>query len=280
MIEKFNEFSVYVKALCDKNAEEYWNENDTPAVYMAVSRKYHNNPKKEETYHFYSERANDLVQVEYEEDNEDGKVQPLDYVGRAKQLDAKKENITWDCVNPFHKILFVGDNLHFANDNLHTVMCTLRLSVDGSLSLGTLKPYSVTQKAAIGNVYDADSIFQMIKRWNYAHPLSCKEAEELGLSQCWKETNCNDACFLDNEKVPMEELDGTIEKYKIIEELRIELHKKYKYLSWQEIEDISKEVIELKIKGINVFQQLVYEAGIALMNQQRRKIELEKISNI
>ncbi len=260
LIYVLNKFVKYVKdEVLTVEIEKLYEKNILEGNFLAqirISKLYHNNDFKK-AYDFYSERADELVNVEIiNGETESKKVKwglenrgtIIAYSGRAKKMD-----VEYFCDSPHHKIVYV-DNVK--DEDMKCVKCPLELNVNGDIGIACYCSLKDAHKDALGNVSDGKCLSEMITQWNYRTPLTCDEACKLAEVKMYYETKrLEDISRILKKEVNFDDLENMVAKeevkYLYIENYRRLLHDKVPCLTSDEIEWISHFWLELETEKAN-----------------------------
>ena len=259
-----------------KIGEESFKDNKID-VKVRISTYFHENNHPEKAYEFYKEHMPNVTVTlqngakDFLLDGGKHATTQISYSGRAKKL-----KCNFYCDSFHHKIYYDEEGLQ--------VLCPLRMRYDGNISISAMCSMRSGKNNYIGNVFDGNTLREMITEWNYKTPLSCDEACELEHSKMEKELGRKYLLERDGEtsmtdKELEEILIGTKKKMEFLEYYRLKLHKEAPVLTPEEIEDISLELFDNITKNESLNFMKVIDIDNKVDNKIAKLIEKHKFDH-
>lgn len=226
IVEPLNRLYTYIN-------DNFYKSPSKIAVGLSVSDYFHDNEKtREAVYEYYKEHL--LCYVSYMSDGTepDRKYKGYIYSGRAKTF----KDIEVSRGNYNHKIAINGGG---------RIHCRMTLTLHGNFALSTQNSFQELDKPENIICHVSEILPQAIVLWNYKYPLNCKEAKY----RSYLESKLQYEQLTEEEK---EKLRDFIEYENEIEEYKKFLHREFKYLYPDDIEEIMHLVSLGPVKKTNI----------------------------
>ena len=243
----FNRLSQYIKSRFIESGYGDIKYRYTGDIGISQDEFHNNTDTIGKALEFYRNHCNTNISISTKTLNKrDGK-DLIVYSGNAKDLQANDKYHYKICTSQ-HRIQFcdVNDEKNYSNnvllsdtkpiDNIF-IKCPVEVAANGNFGISCDSSSKFMDTNSMGNVLDS-SIAQMIDDWQWKHPILCKEdvREEAGANIINNKNNPN---YNKSEDYSI------INNVNLLENKRIKLHQKFKYLDFDEIYNITMILIEL-----------------------------------